>query len=198
MVEVLWKELGNKTYWRYVKVSGITLNYIPLWKLRLTKERLTSINWNSLNGPEFVIGTWTFWAQKNHFEVCDLGAFGGHYSSWLNDTGLVTAYAFDGTKRVEELTQGRVRYAPLQEAKELPVPCDVPRSDWSVCVCVCVSFWVRLMFNHVYILVDGLKFDTYDICNISPETWGRWKIWFLEIFQWFSFLRSIGSIATPW
>eukprot|EP00434_Breviolum_minutum_P020937 symbB.v1.2.018472.t1/scaffold1476.1/size116376/1 len=57
--------------------------------------------------------------------VCDLGAFGGHYSSWLNDTGLVTAYAFDGTPRVEELTQGRVRYAPLQEAKELPVPCDV-------------------------------------------------------------------------
>ena len=137
-------------------------------------------------------GTWTFWAQKTHVEVCDLGAFGGHYSSWLNDTGLVTAYAFDGTPRVEELTQGRVRYAPLQEAKELPVPCDVPRSDWSVCVCVWV-FWVGLMFNHVYLLVVGLKFETCAM-TFQPKLGEGAKIRFLEIFP---FWTSIGSIATP-
>ena len=54
--------------------------------------------------------------------VCDLGAFGGHYSEWLNagpldgcwcsqasescrmqDTGLVSAYAFDAIPGVEDL-----------------------------------------------------------------------------------------------
>ncbi|CAL1134357.1 unnamed protein product, partial [Cladocopium goreaui] len=57
--------------------------------------------------------------------VCDLGAFGGHYSQWLNDTGLVTAYAFDGAEGVERLTQGRVRHARLEEAMALPESCNV-------------------------------------------------------------------------
>ncbi|CAE7647220.1 GSP1, partial [Symbiodinium pilosum] len=43
--------------------------------------------------------------------VCDLGAFGGHYSKWLNDTGLVRAFAFDSIPGVEEITDGAVRYA---------------------------------------------------------------------------------------
>ena len=59
-------------------------------------------------------------------EVCDLGAFGGHYSQWLNDTGLVTAYAFDGAPHVERLTQGRVRRWRLEEDVALPRSCDVP------------------------------------------------------------------------
>ena len=163
-----WRNLETKLVegiWRY-QASLSTIYLLGPSLGTVFDKRKIDINW--LEFPKWspiyfhflVIGTWTFWAQKNHVEVCDLGAFGGHYSSWLNDTGLVTAYAFDGTPRVEELTQGRVRYAPLQEAKELPVPCDVPRSDWSVCVCVWV-FWVGLMSNHVYLLVDGLKFETY-------------------------------------
>ena len=33
----------------------------------------------------------------------------GRYSAWLNDTGLVTAYAFDGVQGIDELTDGRVQ-----------------------------------------------------------------------------------------
>ncbi|CAE7303364.1 GSP1 [Symbiodinium natans] len=59
--------------------------------------------------------------------VCDLGAFGGHYSEWLNDTGLVSAFAFDAIPGVEEITSGAVRYARLDADKlELAgVGCDV-------------------------------------------------------------------------
>jgi hypothetical protein len=35
--------------------------------------------------------------------VGDLGAGGGHYSTWLNETGLVRAYAFDGIPEIEEV-----------------------------------------------------------------------------------------------
>eukprot|EP00931_Biecheleriopsis_adriatica_P107807 TRINITY_DN82138_c0_g1_i1.p1 TRINITY_DN82138_c0_g1~~TRINITY_DN82138_c0_g1_i1.p1 ORF type:complete len:510 (-),score=111.94 TRINITY_DN82138_c0_g1_i1:114-1643(-) len=45
--------------------------------------------------------------------VCDLGAFGGHYSAWLNDTGLVTAVAFDGIPGIEKLSEGHVRHARI-------------------------------------------------------------------------------------
>ncbi|CAK0840572.1 unnamed protein product, partial [Prorocentrum cordatum] len=57
--------------------------------------------------------------------VCDFGAFGGHYSRWLNDTGLVTALAFDGLHRVTELTRGRVRHARLDAPGLRAGRCDV-------------------------------------------------------------------------
>ena len=54
-----------------------------------------------------------------------MGAFAGHYASWLNDTGLVTAFAFDQAN-VEHWTQGRVRHAELADAElKLPVQCQV-------------------------------------------------------------------------
>ena len=54
-----------------------------------------------------------------------MGAFAGHYSSWLNDTGLVTAFAFDGAP-VEHWTQGRVRHGQLTDVElRLPVQCQV-------------------------------------------------------------------------
>lgn len=148
-----WRNLETKLIegiWRYqASLSTIYLLGPSLGtafdKRKIENRQLEFPKWSPtyIDNVFFWYRAWTFWAQQTHVEVCDLGAFGGHYSSWLNDTGLVTAYAFDGTPRVEELTQGRVRYAPLQEAKELTVPCDVPRSDWSVCVCVCEFFgWV--------------------------------------------------------
>eukprot|EP00439_Symbiodinium_sp_Y106_P073657 s1439_g13.t3 len=59
--------------------------------------------------------------------VCDLGAFGGHYSEWLNDTGLVSAYAFDAIPGVEEITKGAVRHARLdaQDLELVDAGCDV-------------------------------------------------------------------------
>ncbi|CAE7878248.1 unnamed protein product, partial [Symbiodinium microadriaticum] len=40
--------------------------------------------------------------------LADFGALDGQYSSWLNDTGWVTAFAFDGVPGVTDITDGRV------------------------------------------------------------------------------------------
>ncbi|CAJ1409689.1 unnamed protein product [Effrenium voratum] len=61
---------------------------------------------------------------RQNERLCDLGAFGGHYAEWLNDTGLVRAWAFDGLEDVEELTEGRVRFARLDQPLHLE-GCDV-------------------------------------------------------------------------
>lgn len=45
--------------------------------------------------------------------VADFGAGGGRYSQWLNETGLVDAYAFDATHVVEEITGGSVQQTDL-------------------------------------------------------------------------------------
>lgn len=45
--------------------------------------------------------------------VGDFGAGSGHYASWLNDTGLVTAFAFDGSPDIELVTKGTVLGADL-------------------------------------------------------------------------------------
>lgn len=57
--------------------------------------------------------------------ICDFGAFAGRYSEWLNDTGLVSARAFDGIPGVEALTDGRVRHARLESPGLDVGPCDV-------------------------------------------------------------------------
>jgi len=51
--------------------------------------------------------------------LADFGAGGGHYSAWLNDTGLVRAFAFDGTHQAAELTDGRVQEVNLVEDMQL-------------------------------------------------------------------------------
>lgn len=43
--------------------------------------------------------------------VADIGAGGGHYAAWLNRTGLVEAFAFDGARGIETATGGAVRWA---------------------------------------------------------------------------------------
>eukprot|EP00747_Dinoflagellata_sp_TGD_P083165 gnl/TRDRNA2_/TRDRNA2_161988_c1_seq3.p1 gnl/TRDRNA2_/TRDRNA2_161988_c1~~gnl/TRDRNA2_/TRDRNA2_161988_c1_seq3.p1 ORF type:complete len:464 (+),score=83.14 gnl/TRDRNA2_/TRDRNA2_161988_c1_seq3:26-1417(+) len=47
--------------------------------------------------------------------VADLGAGAGHYSTFLNQSGLYEAHAFDGQANVENLTGGRVRHAELSQ-----------------------------------------------------------------------------------
>ncbi|CAK0880146.1 unnamed protein product [Prorocentrum cordatum] len=61
--------------------------------------------------------------------VCDLGAFVGRYAAWLNDTGLVTAHAYDAAPGIEQHTQGRVRHANLVDPS-----LDVGQCDVSLCL----------------------------------------------------------------
>jgi hypothetical protein len=51
--------------------------------------------------------------------VGDFGAGGGHYSRWFNETGLVHAFAFDGTPEIEDITGGRVTYLDLSKTQSL-------------------------------------------------------------------------------
>eukprot|EP00928_Gymnodinium_smaydae_P055539 TRINITY_DN39052_c0_g1_i1.p1 TRINITY_DN39052_c0_g1~~TRINITY_DN39052_c0_g1_i1.p1 ORF type:complete len:458 (-),score=106.59 TRINITY_DN39052_c0_g1_i1:161-1534(-) len=59
----------------------------------------------------------------------DFGAGGGQYSAWLNETGLVQAFAFDGTKRVTEITGGSVNEINLIEETHL-----WRTFDWVMCL----------------------------------------------------------------
>lgn len=66
--------------------------------------------------------------------VGDFGAGGGKYSAWLNDTGLVEAFAFDGAMSAEDITGGVV-----QEVDLAPTPkrgeTQLWRSfDWVLCL----------------------------------------------------------------
>ena len=59
----------------------------------------------------------------------EFGAFGGKYSEWLNETGVVEAFAFDGIPDVTEITDGRVQELQLSERF------DLGRSfDWILCL----------------------------------------------------------------
>ena len=51
--------------------------------------------------------------KENFFtgaRMADFGAGGGHYSKWINETGLLTAHAFDGIANVADYTNGRTQY----------------------------------------------------------------------------------------
>lgn len=61
--------------------------------------------------------------------VADFGAGSGHYAKWLNDTGLVTAYAFDGSPDIELVTKSVVLSADLGRPLQL-----WRKFDWSVCL----------------------------------------------------------------
>eukprot|EP00927_Polykrikos_kofoidii_P062684 TRINITY_DN57490_c0_g1_i1.p1 TRINITY_DN57490_c0_g1~~TRINITY_DN57490_c0_g1_i1.p1 ORF type:complete len:527 (-),score=108.34 TRINITY_DN57490_c0_g1_i1:71-1651(-) len=61
--------------------------------------------------------------------VADFGAGSGHYASWLNDTGLVMAFAFDGSPDIELVTKGVVSGADLGR------PVTLWRTfDWAICI----------------------------------------------------------------
>ncbi|CAD7929525.1 unnamed protein product [Amoebophrya sp. A120] len=50
--------------------------------------------------------------------LADFGAGGGHYAKWLNDTGLLTAFAYDGIQGVTDVTKGAVQYWNLVEDQD--------------------------------------------------------------------------------
>lgn len=59
----------------------------------------------------------------------EFGAFGGRYSDWLNDTGLVEAFAFDGIPEAPEITGGRVSHLQLGDVFDLG-----RTFDWVMCL----------------------------------------------------------------
>jgi len=61
--------------------------------------------------------------------VGDFGAGGGRYSMWLNDTGLVHAFAFDAAFAVEDITGGAVSFADLAVETQL-----YRKFDWVLCI----------------------------------------------------------------
>jgi len=62
--------------------------------------------------------------------VGEFGAFGGQYSAWLNETGIVRAFAFDGIEEVPRITDGRVQ-GPVDLAKPVTL---YRRFDWVLCL----------------------------------------------------------------
>eukprot|EP00929_Paragymnodinium_shiwhaense_P002325 TRINITY_DN102554_c0_g1_i1.p1 TRINITY_DN102554_c0_g1~~TRINITY_DN102554_c0_g1_i1.p1 ORF type:complete len:489 (+),score=116.04 TRINITY_DN102554_c0_g1_i1:73-1539(+) len=57
--------------------------------------------------------------QEPPISVGDFGAGGGRYSEWLNETGLVASFAFDGTFGVKDITGGRVQEADFSQEVRL-------------------------------------------------------------------------------
>mmetsp|Transcript_20789 Transcript_20789/g.58543 ORF Transcript_20789/g.58543 Transcript_20789/m.58543 type:complete len:560 (-) Transcript_20789:234-1913(-) len=61
--------------------------------------------------------------------VADFGASLGEYASFFNSTGLVTAFAFDGTEGIAEVTKGQVLEVKLDQ------PFTLWRTfDWVICL----------------------------------------------------------------
>merc|ERR1719473_1969610 len=61
--------------------------------------------------------------------VADMGAGSGQYAKWLNDTGLVTAFAFDGSHDIELITTGAVNSAALDKPLKL-----WRKFNWVICL----------------------------------------------------------------
>eukprot|EP00746_Dinoflagellata_sp_MGD_P051997 gnl/MRDRNA2_/MRDRNA2_23082_c0_seq2.p1 gnl/MRDRNA2_/MRDRNA2_23082_c0~~gnl/MRDRNA2_/MRDRNA2_23082_c0_seq2.p1 ORF type:complete len:407 (+),score=74.90 gnl/MRDRNA2_/MRDRNA2_23082_c0_seq2:92-1312(+) len=47
--------------------------------------------------------------------VADFGSLDGQYAAWLNETGWVTAFAFDGVSGIDDITEGKVSYIDLSQ-----------------------------------------------------------------------------------
>jgi len=63
------------------------------------------------------------------FAIGDFGAGGGQYSSWLNETGLLQAFAFDGTPLAATVSEGAVQEVSLVDEFRL-----WRTFDWVLCL----------------------------------------------------------------
>lgn len=69
------------------------------------------------------------YGERPRVSVGDFGAGGGRYSEWLNDTGLVEAFAFDGVQSVGDISGGRVLEVDLAK------PLKLWRTfEWAICL----------------------------------------------------------------
>jgi len=67
--------------------------------------------------------------SKETFALADFGAGGGQYSTWLNETGLLQAFAFDGTEQASVGSDGVVHTINLIEDQHL-----WRTFDWVMCL----------------------------------------------------------------
>jgi len=103
--------------------AGVHGEYAPL----LLKRSMFMLEQGSLDKPflRYLIRHVLTAGQT----IGDFGANVGHDSMWLNETGLVESFAFDGIPGVERLSGGRVKEV------QLAVPMDLGRSfDWIMCL----------------------------------------------------------------
>merc|ERR1712046_191941 len=59
------------------------------------------------------------YGESPRVSVGDFGAGGARYSEWLNETGLVEAFAFDGVQSVADISGGNVLEVDLASSFEL-------------------------------------------------------------------------------
>jgi hypothetical protein len=69
------------------------------------------------------------YGDADHITVGDFGAGGGQYSTWMNETGLLKAFAFDGSPRATEITGGKVQEINLVQEFQL-----WRTFDWVLCL----------------------------------------------------------------
>jgi hypothetical protein len=87
--------------------------------------------------------------QASSITVADFGAGGGRYSQWLNDTGLVQAFAFDGTGSVDGITGGAVSETNVA-ARSLQL---WRKFDWILCL----DFVQLLPSDQVPVLLENIE-----------------------------------------
>jgi len=119
--------------------------------------------------------------------LADFGAGGGHYAKWINDTGLITAWAYDGIQGVEEVTKGAVSYWNLVEDQESHRPIydygmcmevleHIPK-EFSSAVLATISRHVRTR------LVMSWSSDREGIGHVNCKTEDEWNP-IVESFGW--------------
>ena len=106
--------------------------------------------------------------------LADLGALDGQYSRWLNDTGLVTSFAFDGVQGVEELTDGRVRFFDLSKAE------GGPEGPFDFIICLEVAEHIPKDQEHVFLshlkrlskklVISWSKSADEGVGHVNPKT----------------------------
>jgi len=64
--------------------------------------------------------------------VADLGAGTGEYATWLNNTGLVDAFSFDGSADIELLTKKKVKHVNLVTSIRRPA-----KYNWVMLIEIC-------------------------------------------------------------
>ncbi|CAD7973382.1 unnamed protein product [Amoebophrya sp. A25] len=119
--------------------------------------------------------------------IADFGAGGGHYARWINDTGLLTAYAYDGIQGVTDVTKGAVQYWNLVEEQDghwreydygmcLEVLEHIPK-EFSASVLTTISKYVR---NR---LIMSWSSDREGIGHVNCKTEDQWNP-IVETFGW--------------
>eukprot|EP00421_Protoceratium_reticulatum_P065289 CAMPEP_0168423136 /NCGR_PEP_ID=MMETSP0228-20121227/34152_1 /TAXON_ID=133427 /ORGANISM="Protoceratium reticulatum, Strain CCCM 535 (=CCMP 1889)" /LENGTH=509 /DNA_ID=CAMNT_0008437087 /DNA_START=1 /DNA_END=1529 /DNA_ORIENTATION=- len=109
--------------------------------------------------------------------VADFGAGSGHYASWLNETGLATAIAFDGSPDIELVTKGMVLSADLGRPLNL-----WRKFDWVLCLEVAehippdlTGVFLRNLDEHVSegLILSWARPGLQGLGSVNPQSEGQ-------------------------